>query len=74
MIKQKNKLELINKIIIAICLILLIMEFVNQRHGETKIEDFIFFPAIFGFLSFALIVLIGKKLRSFLMRKEDYYD
>jgi len=72
--KQKKKLELINKIIISICLILLIMEFVSQRHGETKFEDFIFFPAIFGFISFAVIVVIGKKLRSFLMRKDDYYD
>jgi hypothetical protein len=71
---KKIKLELINKIIIVICLILLIMEFVGHRHGETKIEDFPFFPAIFGFLSFALIVEVGKRLRTFLMRKEDYYD
>ena len=60
--------------IIIICILLLIGEFVFHRHGETKIEDYLFFPAIFGFIAFLFIVFAGILLRYIAMRKEDYYD
>ena len=37
-----------NSIALLICIILLLLEFAGDRHGETKYEDFIFFPAFFG--------------------------
>ena len=60
--------------IIIICILLLIGEFVFHRHGETKIEDYLFFPAIFGFIAFLFIVFAGILLRYIAMRKEEYYD
>jgi len=60
--------------IIVLALLLLIAEFIFHRHGETNIEDIIFFPAIFGFLAFIFIVFAGILLRMFVMKKEDYYD
>ena len=60
--------------IIVLAIFLLIAEFVFHRHGETSIEDIIFFPAIFGFLAFIFIVFAGILLRMFVMKKEDYYD
>mgnify|MGYP000340781510 CR=1 FL=1 len=61
-------------LIIIICILLFIGEFVFHRHGETIIEDYLFFPAIFGFIAFIFIVFAGVLLRKIVMRKEDYYD
>ena len=40
----------INSIVLFICIILLLLEFVGHRHGEFKIEEFLFFPALFGYI------------------------
>ena len=40
-----------NSIALLICIILLLLEFAGDRHGETEYEDFLFFPAFFGFIS-----------------------
>ena len=61
-------------LIIVLAIFLLIAEFIFLRHGETRIEDIIFFLAIFGFLAFIFIVFAGILLRVFVMKKEDYYD
>lgn len=38
------------------------------------LEDFLGFQAIFGFVSFVVVVFLGKALRLIIMRKEGYYD
>ena len=63
-----------NSIALLICIVLLLLEFVGDRHGETKYEEFLFFPALFGFISCIVIFKIGVALRSIFMRDEDYYD
>ena len=64
----------VNSAALLICIILLIIEFAGERHGETELEDFIFFPAFFGFISCIIIFRVGVALRSVFMRDEDYYD
>ena len=64
----------VNSAALLICIILLILEFAGKRHGETELEDFIFFPAFFGFISCIIIFRVGVALRSVFMRDEDYYD
>ena len=64
----------VNTVVLFICIILLLLEFAGDRHGETIYEDFIFFPAIFGYLSCIVIFRIGVALRSIFMKDEDYYD
>ena len=64
----------INSIVLFICIILLLLEFVGHRHGEFKIEGFLFFPALFGYISCIVIFKVGVALRSIFMRDEDYYD
>ena len=63
-----------NTIALLICIVLLLLEFAGDRHGETKYEEFLFFPAFFGFISCIVIFRIGVALRSIFMRDEDYYD
>jgi len=63
-----------SQFIIAIAGLLLIIDFTIHRHAYFYLEEIIGFPAIFGFVCFVFIVIIGKQLRKILMRKEDYYD
>jgi len=34
----------------------------------------LFFPALYGFAAFIMIVIVGIGLRKIVMRGEDYYD
>ena len=69
-----RKFGKINTSVLFLCIIFLILELIGHRYGETSIEDIIFFPAFFGYLSCIVIFKIGVSLRSFLMKDEDYYD
>ena len=69
-----RKFGKINTSVLFLCIIFLILELIGHRHGETSIEDILFFPAFFGYLSCIVIFKLGVSLRSFLMKDEDYYD
>tara|TARA_B100000676_G_C17896309_1_gene742046 strand:- start:138 stop:365 length:228 start_codon:yes stop_codon:yes gene_type:complete len=69
-----EKFGKINTSVLFLCIFFLILELVGHRYGETSIEDILFFPAFFGYLSCIIIFKIGVSLRSFLMKDEDYYD
>ena len=69
-----KKFGKINTSVLFLCIIFLILELIGHRYGETSIEDILFFPAFFGFLSCIIIFKLGVSLRSFLMKDEDYYD
>ena len=60
--------------VVIICVSLLIAEFFYHKHGHFAIENWFGFYGFYGFIVFCGIVLIGKQLRKFLMRSEDYYD
>lgn len=47
----------------------------DEKHpAHFSLEEFPAFQAIFGFVAFVVIVFLGRILRLFVMRKEDYYD
>ena len=69
-----EKFGKINSSVLFLCVIFLILELIGHRYGETSIEDILFFPAFFGYLSCIIIFKIGVSLRSILMKEEDYYD
>lgn len=46
----------------------------HKLHPHTALDRIPVFYAIFGFLSFSFIVLVGQHLRLILMRDEHYYD
>ena len=69
-----EKFGKINTSVLFLCIIFLILELIGHRYGETSIEDILFFPAFFGYLSCIIIFKLGVSLRSFLMKDEGYYD
>ena len=60
-------------ILIGLGVVLIVLEFIIHRHGETEFEDIPLFPAFYGFGAFVFVVLGGIILRKLIMRREDYY-
>ena len=58
----------------AICILLVLADFVLHRHIGFDWEKIPAFYAIYGFVACVLLVLIAKQMRKVLMRREDYYD
>ncbi len=56
------------------CLLLIGADLLYHKHAEFWFEEVFGFFAIFGFASYAFIVLSAKQLRKVLKREEDYYD
>ena len=68
------KREMIFRLLVALCALLVILEIVVSRHPIFGWEGWYGFYAIWGFVSLFGIVLLGKQLRRFVSRREDYYD
>ena len=62
------------KLLVAVCVGLVVADFLYEKHAHFDWEGWPLFYAVFGFVAFALAVLAGKQLRRIVMRKEDYYD
>ena len=71
--KPGNVSLLLNSFYIA-CIILVIADFVIHRHTAMTWENIPAFYALYGFISCVLLVILAKKMRNIVMRKEDYYD
>ena len=56
------------------CALLFGADFLYHKHTYVLVEDIPGFYALYGFIACVLLVLIAKKLRNVVMRKEDYYD
>lgn len=58
----------------AICALLVIADFVYDRHMEHPLEDIPAFYTIYGLIGVGGLILAAKGLRRIVMRSEDYYD
>ncbi len=58
----------------AICLGLLLIDFIYHRHVLHEWEALWGFYGLFGFIACVTLVLVAKELRKLLKRREDYYD
>ena len=71
--KPENVSRLLN-VFYALCIILVIADFILHRHIGFSWENIPAFYAIYGFVACVTLVVIAKKIRTLVMRKEDYYD
>ncbi len=55
-------------------MLLFALDFVIHRHVVHSWETLWGFYAVFGFVACVILVLVAKRMRTFLMRSEDYYD
>jgi len=71
--KPKNIKKML-KVFYVICGLLVVADFIVHRHIYHSWENIPAFYAIYGFVGCSLLVFVAKWMRTFLMRKEDYYD
>ena len=72
-----DKPENVNRLLrgfYAICVILVVADFIFHRHIGFAWEEIPAFYAIYGFVACVVLVVIAKKMRKIIMRKENYYD
>ena len=62
------------RVFYAICVLLVIADFMVHRHIITDVERVPAFYALYGFIACVVLVLIASQMRKWLMRDEDYYD
>ena len=67
-------IEKIWRSVCVVCGLLLGADLFYAKHSRFAYEEIIGFYAFFGFVAFCFVVLAGKRLRTVLMRGEDYYD
>jgi hypothetical protein len=71
---RPQTIKWILRVFYAICILLVIADFVVHRHIETAIEKTPAFYAIYGFVACVILVLIATQMRKVLMRDEHYYE
>ena len=73
--QNRNDLkDMIFRLLLALCILLVVLELVVHRHSTFPWEGWLGFYAVWGFVSLFGVVIIGKQLRRFIKRREDYYD
>ncbi len=60
--------------VVVVCAGLFLADALYHKHPHFEAEGWFGFYAIYGFISFFGIVILGKYLRKLIMRDEDYYD
>ena len=61
-------------VLVAAMDILGLLGFIWHRHVNLFIEGLPGFYPLWGFLGISMLIIIAKKLRTLVMRPEDYYD
>ena len=71
---KPENVRLFFRLIYAACGVLLLLEFVIQRHPTHPWDGLWGFYPIYGFVGITFLVLAAKVLRKVVKRPEDYYD
>lgn len=67
-------IQWILRVFYAICVVLVVVDFLVHRHIVSNIEKIPAFYAIYGFIACVILVLIATEMRKMLMREEHYYE
>lgn len=71
---KPENISKILKVFYAICILLVVADFIVHRHIYHDWENIPAFYAVYGFVGCVVLVLIAKAMRKVLMKEEDYYD
>lgn len=55
------------------CVVVLLLDFVIDRHADADFEGWTGFYPLFGFVAIVLLILLSKILRRIVSRQEDFY-
>ena len=71
---KPNNVKWILRIFYALCVLLVIFDFIAHRHIYVDFEKIPTFYALYGFVACVVLVVIAKQMRHLIMRDEEYYD
>jgi len=69
-----KNIKRILRLLYVCCILLLVLDFIIDRHISHNWENLWGFYPIFGFVGCVILVLVATRIRTFLMRNEDYYS
>lgn len=70
---NKQNVRRVIYLLYIICTLLLIADFIINRHASHPLETIPGFYPLYGFIGCVLLVIIAKWLRKLIKRSEDYY-
>ncbi len=75
---MKKNLQQMGKYIMGLIIVigagLILIEFIFNRHGYFALEDMLLFPAVFGVLSVAVVIIGVIGISRIILRRGEYYD
>jgi hypothetical protein len=71
---RPGSVGLIIWVLVAACASTVFADLFYHKHADYSFQHWMGFDAAFGFLAYASLVTLAKRLRLLLMRGEDYYD
>ncbi len=74
MFYNKKVINFIVNALYALCAAVLLVDVFHHKHGHFTFEEWFGFYALYGFISYMVIVLSAKQFRKLVKRDEDYYD
>ena len=73
--ERPGNVRLLIAALVVCCIALVVADlFYENPHPHFEIEKSFGFQAWFGFVSFVILVFLGRFLRLIIKRDEDYYD
>ena len=71
---KKGSVQLLLRVLYAICGVLVVLDLFVHRHTEHPWEGMVEFYPLYGFVGIVILVIAAKGLRRLVMRAEDFYD
>lgn len=71
---KPNNVKWILWVFYALCVLLVVFDFIVHRHIYVDFEKIPTFYALYGFVACVVLVVIAKQMRRLIMRDEEYYD
>ncbi|WP_240612752.1 hypothetical protein [Alteromonas flava] len=71
---KPDTVKWILRVFYALCVLLVVLDFVVHRHIYVTFENIPTFYALYGFVACVVLVLLAKVMRILLMRSEEYYE
>ncbi|MEJ2515488.1 MAG: hypothetical protein P8102_09720 [Gammaproteobacteria bacterium] len=76
---RKENVERLWRALVFVCVILLALDFLSlaeiwHKHVSFFLEGLLGFYPLWGFTGIVLLIVLAKKLRKLVMRRENYYE
>lgn len=71
---QPKTKKMLWRLLWAVCILSLLLEFFVHRKNHFDMEDFFGFYGVLGFAACSVSILVAKAMGLFLKKEEDYYD